>query len=119
MSPHAPADLIGYDRRTMEFPIGIAETRFERSENWAGLQLADVMAGAVAECMAAQMIPEEERDPFVRNLWDRLEGWDVAEHIWPEAKFTPEALGTDGPAASDGLEYMGRIFHRVDQERGG
>jgi hypothetical protein len=114
MSAEAPADIIGSDRRTVEFPIGIAETRFEPSEEFAGLQLADVFAGVVAECMANKMVPEEEREPFVQALWDRFQGWEVSGHIWPEAKFTPKELGTEGPAASDGMTYMGRIFRAVD-----
>lgn len=115
MSAKAPEDIIGYDRRTMEFPIGISETRFERSEDYAGLQLADVLAGVVAECMENKMVPEEERPPFIRDLWGCLDGWDISGHIWPEAKFTPEELGTDGPAASDGIAYMEGVFHSVDE----
>lgn len=116
MSHDAPADIIGYDRRTMEFPIGISETQFVPSEQHAGIQLADVLAGVVSECMAGKLIPEEDREPFVRQLWDHVEGWDIAAHIWPEGKFTPQDLGTDGPAASDGIHYMGRIFREVDEE---
>jgi hypothetical protein len=63
MSPDAPDDTIGYDRRKIQFPIGISETRFEPSEGYAGLQLADILAGVVAECMANKMVPEEDRAP--------------------------------------------------------
>jgi hypothetical protein len=118
MSSDAPADMIGYDRRTIEFPIGITETQFVPSERFAGIQLADILAGAVSECMANKLVREQDREPFVRQLWDHFEGWDIAAHIWPEDKFTPKDLGTDGPAASNGIDYVSRIFDDVDKNAG-
>lgn len=116
MSEEAPADVIGYDRRTMEFPIGISETRFEPSEDQIGIQIADVLAGAVSECMSSRLVPEEQYSPFVRGLWDCLEGWNIAHHIWPEDKFTPEELGTTGAVKSDGIAYMNRVLRQVDSD---
>ena len=53
MSTDAPTDVIGYDRGLMTFPIGIKETFFESSEKFVGLQLADVLAGIVTECLTS------------------------------------------------------------------
>ncbi len=118
MSHEAPADIIGYDRRTMEFPIGISETHFVPSEQFAGIQLADILAGVISECMASELVPEHDRKPFARQLWSHVEGWDIAASIWPEKKFAPCDLGTNGTTASDAIHYMGRIFRDVDEKPG-
>jgi len=110
MSKEAPPDVIGYDRRLMTFPIGIKETFFESSEKFAGLQLADVLAGIVTECLTSKLVPKDERTNFQHELWNRFHGWDIAEHIWPEEKYSPSELGTDGPAATDGMVYMEEIL---------
>lgn len=81
-------------------------------------KLADVLAGVLAECMENKMVPEERRAPFIRDLWGHLAGWDISGHIWPEAKFTPEDLGTDGPAASDGIAYNPCCFRSIARNRG-
>ena len=55
---------IGYGPKTMQFPIGVAKTSFEDSRAWAGLQLADVLAGSVARSLTMQKLGKP--DPYVR-----------------------------------------------------
>jgi hypothetical protein len=49
--PHAPQQLVGWDRRTIQYPIGITSTVLGSSHDWVGLQLADIVAGAITRTM--------------------------------------------------------------------
>jgi Protein of unknown function (DUF3800) len=41
-----PEETVTFANHTLKFPLGVKETKLELSENWAGLQLADIIAGA-------------------------------------------------------------------------
>ena len=36
-----------------------------------------------------KLAPEGERTYFQNELWNRFHGWDFADHIWPEEKYSP------------------------------
>ena len=59
---------IGYGSKTMQFPIGVATTSFADSRSWIGLQLADVLAGAVARSHTARK--RGQADAYVRLVFD-------------------------------------------------
>lgn len=68
----APA-IVGVGSRVAAFPINVHETEFARSEAWAGLQLADILAGASAAATAVfcglgtpQAFERELADPILR-----------------------------------------------------
>ncbi len=112
VSPNVPPAKVGWDRRTMEFPIRIRDTRFERSVDWAGLQLADVLAGAIAECLRSLDQPSGERTDYVDQLWTNLGEWSCEEHIWPEQRFSPDELDTEKNFANDPIQHMMELVSR-------
>jgi hypothetical protein len=117
VSPQVPADVVGWDRRTMRFPIGVHETQFERSEDWAGLQLADIICGSFADHLNS-LLGKSSRDPaYAHELATLVSDWPVTEHNWPEAKFSPEELGTVGPSFTDPLLHAGRIAGEALRKR--
>jgi len=119
VSPHVPPAKVGWDRRTMEFPIRVRETRFESSRDWAGLQLADVLAGALAEPLRPLNQPDGLRCDYVNKLCAVLGEWSCEEHIWPEAKFTPDELETDGGFVSDPVQHMMDLVSRREETEQG
>jgi hypothetical protein len=114
VSPDVEAKLVGYDRRTEQYPIGVMKTEFVPSEDWAGIQLADVLVGIVARCIRAKYLFIES-DSFIDDLWDQFSGWPLCGFVGPEAKFSPEELGTDGPLHSCPMEFGKELFRKKFQ----
>ena len=113
VSPTAPAGLVGYDRRSLEFPIGVAETRFVPSEQSLGIQIADVIAGAATEWAAWMAKPDRRKTTYVKQLDRIFRDWRFAKNVWPGTEVTPDTLGTDGPRHADLFQYWGGIFARA------
>ena len=105
MNPNLPRARLGYDdHRRIEFPIAVKRTLFEPSEKWAGLQLADVTAGAFARFTRWLIDGKNPNDAYGSRLADVV-GEMAVLPLWPETKITPEELGTLGHALGDPLEY--------------
>jgi hypothetical protein len=45
--PHPPPALLQFTASNTSHPIGVAKTYLQNSKDWVGLQLADILAGAV------------------------------------------------------------------------
>ena len=112
--PNVPQAVIGFDRRTMKFPIGVVNTVFEPDDHWSGLQLADVLAGSMAQVLQTKTYGGTEPDGFVKELVKRLDDWVYEDSVWPAAKFTPQELGTEGPKMQDPFTFMGRMIGDED-----
>ena len=110
VSPDVPHTIVGSDRRTMKFPIGVVETKFESDGNWAGIQLADVLAGAMEDVMTAMLPGAAKPEPLTQSLMELFDGYTLAERLWPEPKVTPRELGTVGKKHRDANEFVGRIL---------
>ncbi len=113
VDPDLDPVVVGYDRRTLKMPIAINETVFDSSRNWAGLQIADVLAGATARF--AHWYSIDERDPAddYGNKLSLMTDWTFSGTIFPEEKFTPEELGTIGENFADPVAYLGKIARRA------
>lgn len=105
-----PPTIIGHGSKTMRFPIGVAETRFEDSLSWNGLQLADVLAGAVARSCTA--IRREETDSYVRLISEialDLPSFALMPGVsedWPEP-----SVGQDHVV--DPLYFVGEFYRKT------
>lgn len=109
VSPDVESKLVGYDRRTLSFPIRINETKFVSSHDWAGVQIADVICGVFSRCLRLAF-GFTETDEFTERLWQRLEGWEFLAHVSPELKFTPSELGTTGDLAESPIDFVNNIL---------
>ncbi len=112
MDPELTPTEIGYDRRRASFPIAVEQTSFEASQDRAGIQLADILAGATARYAGWISKGEPETDEYGKRLWVVMQDIPV-DPIWPYPQFTPEELGTTGPNAADPIEFLARIIHET------
>lgn len=114
VSPNVPATLIGYDSRKTQFPLDVATTSFRKSIDFAGLQLADVLAGAVAYWAEAHVSGTVESDEYASALDKVLKDYLPRSHtVWPSKDVTPTALGTIGEDAADPIEFMGALIQNA------
>ena len=96
-----PKQRIGYDRRTYEFPLAVEKTIPDgESKNWAGLQLADVLAGAARDF--ANGLVRLGKDPDLEARLEAILNDETffVHSVWPTQKISPEDLGTAGGGTS-------------------
>ena len=105
-SPDQQERTLGFgDFRDMVLPLNVERTEFARSQDHAGLQLADILAGAQLE-VCRQQLGSSTMPDYASSLADA--GLDeVVNSIWPDAEWTaPDARGNTG--ASDPLDFIAR-----------
>jgi hypothetical protein len=110
VDPKLPSVEVGYDRRKIQFPIGVVETCPEDSKNWAGLQLVDILAGAFMRCAMWIREGKNSDDSFGKSLTEVIGGVFSCFEIVPEEKFMPEELGTTGDNALPPDDYLVNLF---------
>lgn len=102
-SASMPAATVGRDRRTLQFPIGLAETQFESSKSRPALQFCDILAGSLFYGLRAWI--QGDSSEYPRSSLRAL--GNVNSHfVWPSAHVTPAELGTAGRSRSDALEFI-------------
>jgi len=108
--PSVPPATVGWDRRKMNFPLKVEKTFFDRSENWAGLQLADILAGSINRCMKWFVAGKPENGEYAKALASFIpEAFRLDVICWPQPKVTPEELGTIGDDAADPHDHFVRL----------
>jgi hypothetical protein len=105
---------IGYDRRKMSFPVKATAIQMADSAKFAQIQLADVIAGAIASCSKNALF--ESMTSFHEELLATKAFQNDFFSVWPEPKFSPEELGTTETGGEDSINYTGRY---VAQKLGG
>ncbi len=104
--PDVPPKVVGYDRRKIYFPIRAEKTDFAQSQYFVGLQLADIMAGAMARCMKWDIQGRKDGDDYAKELSSFLPASFGGHMLWPSLNVTPKELGTIGPKAEDAIEHF-------------
>ncbi len=112
--PDVPPKVVGYDRRKMYFPIRAEETDFARSDHFAGLQLTDIMAGAMARCLKWNLEGQKTRNDYAEELFNFLPESFSEHRIWPSLSVTPEELRTVGPNAEDAIEHFINLTRDIE-----
>lgn len=110
VSPNLPQKRVGYDRRKITFPIGVKTTIFENSKNKAGLQLADVVAGATARWGKYLIHSKASKDRYEKELDKLFPGNFSGRFIWPIPQVTPKDLGTNGSDMESLVNYSAQII---------
>ena len=103
--------IVGYDRRTMKFPISVTETVFGDSPDWAGLQIGDILSGAVNASIISLMEGGEKENNFTKEVFELVEGF-VEHTVWPSPEVTPHELDTEGPKYKDSIEFVVDILRK-------
>lgn len=109
VSPNSEPKIVGYDRRKMSYPIRIEKTNFENSKEFAGLQLADILAGAISRYFKWIINGKDENDEYGKKLSLSMPISFGGHMIWPSPDVTPQELGTIGTNADDPIEYVANI----------
>jgi hypothetical protein len=111
LSPDAPPAAVGWGHRSFQYPIGVLETRFVESRDSAGVQLADLIAGATARWARWLAAGKSSSDAYGvkldKVLLPRLEKF-VWNTIWPVQNVTgwPAAQ----PGVVDPNEYAASVL---------
>lgn len=114
MSETEPKVCIGYDRRKMTFPIGACGIDFRDSRSCLAVQIADIIASAVAYCLKASV--RQTSDEFVKAMFKTRVLTGNFRSVWPELKVTPQELKT---TEVGGVDSIGRIGQYVAKRLGG
>jgi len=106
LHPDVPPTIVGYDKKLMTFPIRGEKTDFENSKDFAGLQLVDILAGAMARCMRWNVTGRADDDNYAKELSTFLPESFGGHILWPTSNVTPEDLGTLGPKVGDAIQHF-------------
>jgi len=115
-SPAIPSTIVGWDRRKISFPISLERTILESSENWAGLQLTDVVAGAFARCAKWYFGNQHPLDDYGRTITELI-GEVTILPVLPGKGVTPSELDTLGDNAEDAHDFIGGIIRDIRHYR--
>ena len=101
--------VVGYDRRKMHFPLRVIRTELADSKDRTGLQIVDILAGAMTRCMKWIIDGKNLKDSYGAQLASFLPEAFGAHMIWPSPEFTPEELRMTGPDAADPIEHFVKL----------
>ena len=111
VSPTIPEILVGYDRRCMKFPIAVTKTKFEASEKWVGLQLCDVLAGALCYYAKWKINGKNISDNYGCRLEPCFEALLPKIFLmWPSTGVTPAQLGTEEKNRGSLVDYIETVI---------
>lgn len=104
---------LGYDRRKFNLPLKGKSLKFSSSEEYAQLQVADV----IASCLAywANGISKGEKDDYFFLELNKL-GLDkltTKNKIWPTLDVTPKSLGTEYDGGVNPADNMAHYLMKV------
>jgi hypothetical protein len=115
VSPTAPAAVVGYDTRKRTYPLGVTQTNFVDGKTCIALQVADIIAGAVAAF--AESRRTSERSEYIEGLEALFAaGGFFGYEFLPSLDNTPEALGTIGQDGIDPLAYTAALMFNAEVE---
>jgi hypothetical protein len=106
VSPDVPERVVGKDKRLMRFPLRVVRTELANSKMHAGLQIVDILAGAMTRCMKWIISGQNPTDEYAAELASFFPESFGGHMLWPNPEFTPEDLGTTGPSADDAIDHM-------------
>lgn len=116
MSPALPPRVTGYDRRTLTFPIGLSRTLADDSRNWVGLQLADMVAGALARFGRSVVQQPDGATGFDSRLraviGSNLEAF-IVNAVWPNDPVGRKVEPTDYAESNSPLDYLRDVYRRL------
>jgi hypothetical protein len=117
MANDEPRVTVGYDRRKARLPLLATGINFIGSHEAFQVQLADVIAGAMAY-WASGMIGRRVDSAFFRELGRTNLRQLVVLAVWPSAAVTPKDLGTEGIGGIQTVEYVTEMILRQKAKRG-
>lgn len=114
VAPEAPAAVVGRGTFSITYPIGVLETRFEDSKGSTSLQLADVIAGALARWARWLSRGRPASDTYAAALHAVVEPElerVVAGYVWPSPSVEPSA--PTPPGIQDPNDFLTTLIQRT------
>lgn len=113
-SPDVSPSVVGQDRRTIRFPLPVRSVKRANSRDHVQLQIADILAGAVAAALRVRAGGDSYRSEYTEKLDETnlLESGIVINAIWPTSLINPEELGTEGEVHGDAATHIARILRQ-------
>lgn len=104
-SPEQQTATLGFgDYRDMILPLNVSRTIFARSCDYAGLQLADLLAGATKE-IGLFILGRSSEEGYAAALFD-VGLNEITNNIWPDANWEPPIHSRVGQTI-DPLVFLG------------
>lgn len=111
MSITEESELMGYDRRKMNFPISATGINFVDSTNVKSVQIVDIIASSAGYVL--KMSLKEKNSTFVSELLETNVLSSQMLPVWPMPKVTPEELGTNQSSPKKDInEYVGKYIKK-------
>jgi len=110
LDPQNPAAVVGQDRRTVEFPLPVRGLQLAESQDFLGLQIADLLAGGACALLTANARGEQRE--YVDALRDTGLLETAGGGLWPSDAISPEELETEGPVLRDAADFIGELIGR-------
>ena len=86
-----------------------AKIPFNLPIRFAGLQIVDILAGAMTRYLKWIFEGKKNEDRYAEALSTSPLSQFPVRAIWPSPDFTPEELGTIGPDAADPIEHFMKL----------
>jgi len=113
MSEDGNRQTIGFDRRTMQFPIAADGIEFGGSKAFSQLQVADLLSSAMRHFLTAAA--GRESDDFSDVIRTSRAMSSPVLPLWPSQAMTPQELGTDVIGGVDPNLHIGEyVSKRLD-----
>jgi hypothetical protein len=116
VSPDVPSATVGFDRRTISFPLRIASTEFPDSEEHRQLQFCDLLAGATAEFGRGVMGVSSKPD-YCASLEQAGIKEFLAGGVWPAPDVSRTDEGLTGPSPVDPISFFGSLFVKASKDK--
>jgi len=104
MDAHAQPRMVGYDRRTFEFPLRATTLTFGDSRDLPQLQVSDLLAGAMSHFAAA--MDSGIQDEFIRQMEAAGVERFTIHTLWPRPDVTLQALGTEDIGGTNAVDAV-------------
>jgi len=115
MARDEPEIEVGYDRRKRTFPLKATGIAFADSQVFPQIQIADVVAGAVASWLTG--VARRNLDAFHKEVGDTILSKLKINPVWPSDAVTPEALGTEEVGGVNPVDYVAELVARQRAKR--
>jgi hypothetical protein len=110
--PTEQPTTVGSGLQKFTYPIAVKGTKFEPAANWAGLQIADLLAGATTHL--AKKTLEKDSGTSNKNYEKALStifANSFGGHtIWPSTKISPDELGAAGTDGEDIINHVAKLM---------
>lgn len=111
-APSVPNVVVGYDRRTIQYPLRVRNTAFVEAARNVAVQLADVAAGAAATFGKGVIAGSASRGKYESQLAEVMSGGMVSHAVWPTQNFDRHSLGTETSGGIDPAGFLGQLVAR-------